>query len=176
MASYIGELEAFPTAAVDRRLFPPNSSAFLLSAPSWGGFITQELAKTPSMVMYMENTYNETSRNLDIKVTVLPDANIDNNPHITVAITQDSIIDSQDITGQGTVLNYAHRHVLRKILTNFDGNTFSAPLTAGTPQEQNYSFALPAEWEAKHCSVVAYVHRSGTPNKEILQAIEKHVE
>ena len=174
MAGYIGELEGYPTASIDRFPFTPNSSNFQLGLTSWGGYVNQQLTKEPGMALFMEKTYNEATRNLQIKVTAVPDRNIDNNPRLTVLITQDSIVAPQDQTGFGTIPDYTHRHVLRKILTNFDGNAFPAALTSGTSQEQNFTFALPAEWEAKHCSIVAYVHKNGT-SKEVLQAVEKHV-
>jgi hypothetical protein len=41
---------------------------------------------------------------------------------------------------------------------------------------KSFRVSLPEEWEAKQCAVVAYVHRGGDPVKDVLQAVEKHVE
>ena len=45
-------------------------------------------------------------------------------------------------------------------------------ITMRRPDKKN---ALPADWEAKHCSVVAFVHHGVTPDKEVLQVEEVHV-
>jgi len=92
-----------------------------------------------------------------------------------VYITQDSIVDAQNIEGF-IEPNYLHRHILRDVVSSTSGDLIGEPLTAGALIQKKYQVTLPADYDTKHCSVVAFVHRgSGFDNKEVLQAVEKHV-
>jgi hypothetical protein len=94
---------------------------------------------------------------------------------LSVVITQDSIVDPQLDNGT-KIKEYMHRHVLRGVVTSASGDLIDEPLTAGTLLSRKFTFTLPNDtWVAKHCSVVAFVHHGGTPDKEVLQAAEHHV-
>ena len=92
---------------------------------------------------------------------------------LSVVITQDSIRDPQLDNGV-KIKDYLHRHVLRGAVTSPTGDVITDPLTVGILRKRNYTYTLPATWDAKHCSVVAFVHR-GISDKEVIQVAEKHV-
>ena len=66
--------------------------------------------------------------------------------------------------------------MLRDVVTRPTGDPITQSLSAGAVVSKSFQVSLPEKWEAKHCSVVAYVHRGGDPVKDVLQAVEKHVE
>ncbi len=172
MANYIGAAFFFPTAAINRRIIPPETEPYL-PRQLWAGIIAEELEKPLLVGLSLKPTYEATSRKLDVQVSITPKQDLDGDHRLTVLITQDSIVDYQKVL-LVTEPNYLHRHVLRSVLTSATGDALPA-LQANKTLERSFTLTLPAEWEAKHCSVVAFVHRGGVPNKEVLQATEKHI-
>lgn len=173
LADYIGALEGFPTASIDRRLLANETSVFITPHTRWGGEVAQDLQQDPSLAIAVENTFDPGSRALNIKIGILPDLTQVGERRLTVLITQDSVLSPQ-LNGATLVQNYFHRHVVRDVLTAPSGDVIAEPLQAGQLVDKNFNLTLPAGWDAKHCSVIAYVHR-GTVDKEVLQVKEKHV-
>ncbi|MBL7825301.1 MAG: Omp28-related outer membrane protein [Saprospiraceae bacterium] len=174
MADYVGVFEGAPSAAVDR-FSPPNAtSLFVLPHTEWPGLITAQFAKDYELGLFVSKTYDEFTRDLDILVNVAPEKTLNGEHRLTVVITQDSIVDTQN-DNDNIIKDYVHRHVLRDVITAPAGNVLTESLTAGSVISKSFSLKLPEAWEAKHCSIVAYVHRGGTPDKEVLQATETHV-
>ncbi len=174
LANYIGPLEGFPTASVNRNLLPNETSIFLTPHTRWAGEIAQDLQQDPSMAVSIENTYEPSSRALDIKVRLLPDQPLSSEHRLTVLITQDSVVNPQ-LYGSTLITDYIHRHVVRDVVSAPSGDPILEPLEVGSLVTRTYHVTLPANWEAKHCAVVAYVHRNGNPDKVVLQVAEKHV-
>jgi hypothetical protein len=174
LTNFVGVPLGIPAAAVNRRQIPNEESPFVIAISQWSGLIGQQLQLPPQVGVFISQDYDEQSRRLDIDVNITPDVDLAGEHRLTVMITQDSIIDVQK-DGLVTVENYVHRHVLRDIVTRPDGDPIAEPLTARALITKKFSLNLPEKWDAKHCSIVAFVHRNGTPDKEVLQAAEKHV-
>ncbi|MDO8368319.1 MAG: Omp28 family outer membrane lipoprotein [Saprospiraceae bacterium] len=173
LVNYIGAPEGFPTAAVDRRLLLNEQLIFLTPHTRWGGEVAQDLQQDPSLAIALENTFDPSSRALNINVGILPDQMLSGEHRLTVLITQDSIVDPQ-LNGSTLIQNYIHRHVVRDVVSAPSGDPIAEPLEAGVLVNKTFNITLPQAWEAKHCSVVAYVHRAGA-DKEVIQAAEQHV-
>lgn len=174
MADFIGPFEGAPCASVSRFLPPNATSLFVVPHTEWPGLITAEFAKDYKLGLFVQNSYDSVSRQLDILVNIAPEETLSGDHRLTVVITQDSIRDVQN-DNNVIVKNYVHRHVLRDVITQPSGNEIAEPLTAGALISKTFSLKLKDTWDAKHCSVVAYVHHTGTPDKVVLQATEKHV-
>ncbi|MEQ1746391.1 MAG: Omp28-related outer membrane protein [Saprospiraceae bacterium] len=173
LANYIGSAFFFPCAAINRRIVPPETEPYL-PRQVWPGIIAEELEKPLAVKIDLETTFDAGSRKLDISADLTPLESLSGEHRFTVMITQDSIVDVQKVD-LATVPEYTHRHILRSIITQASGDPITEPLTSGSPIKKTYSITLPAAWDAKHCSVVAVVSRGGTPNKEVLQVVEKHI-
>lgn len=174
MANFIGSAAFFPTAAINRRLVPPETEPYL-PRPIWKGIIDQEKKKTPVFCLDVETSFNTESRKLNVTVTLTPRTGALSDEHrITVLITQDSIVDYQK-KGLEKIPDYVHRHVLRDVLTGPTGDVVTDPLLFSEPIVKTYSITLPADWDERHCSVVAFVHHGTSPDKEVLQVEEVHV-
>lgn len=173
LANYVGAAFFFPTAAINRRVVPPETEPYL-PRQQWSGIIDEELEKPLEIGISLKTNYDEASRKLDISAELTPLTDLFGEHRITVMIAQDSIVDYQQVN---LVLEptYLHRHVLRSILTSGTGDIIVEPLTANNTLTKTFSITMPTKWEAKHCSVIAFVHRGGDPNKEVLQAAEKYV-
>jgi hypothetical protein len=171
LANYIGPLQGFPTASVNRRLV--DQVFFLTPHTRWGGEVAQDLVKDPSLALTLENTFDPSSRALSVKIGLLPDQQIMGEHRLTVLITQDSVI-GQQLNNGVLIPNYVHRHMVRDVVTTSSGDIISEPLEASQLVNKTFNVSLPATWEAKHCSVVAFVHRNGL-DKEVIQVVEKHI-
>jgi len=174
LTNFVGVPLGIPAAAVNRRQIPNEESLFVTAISQWSGLLGQQLQLPPQVGVFISQEYDEQSRQLDIDVNITPDVDLAGEHRLTVMITQDSIVDVQKDSVL-TVENYLHRHVLRDIVTRPDGDPISEPLTARALITKKFSLNLPEKWDAKHCSIVAFVHRNGNPDKEVLQAAEKHV-
>ncbi len=174
MSDFIGQPIGFPTAAIGRFQLNSGQSPFV-SASLWAGLLNSEFAKDYGLGLFIKTAYNATTRQVKIEVLMDPTQTLVGEHRLSVIITQDSIVDSQ--LDNGTKLKeYVHRHVLRGVLSSPTGDLINEPITAGVLLQRKYTFTLPDDtWKPKNCSVVAFVHHGGTPDKEVLQVAEHHV-
>lgn len=173
LTNYIEGLSAVPTASIDRFIPSLQTSSFV-DRP-WAGVIATEFAKDHGLDLFVNNSFNSSTRTLDIQINIAPAISLSGEHRLTLLITQDSIVDTQ-LDGATRNANYIHRHVLRDVVTQVSGDVISESLIANGLVTKNYQVQIPAEWEAKHCHVVAFVHNGGNPDKLVLQATEKAIE
>lgn len=173
VADFVGQAIGFPTAAISRSI-PVGGTDPYTSSAKWAGLVDKELAKPNVVNMTLSSTFDTASRKLNIETGVVPLVALSGEHRISVVITQDKIVDAQLDNGV-KVKEYLHRHVLRGTVTSPIGDVIAQPFEAGKKITLKYSFTVPAAWEAKNCSVVAFVHHGGTPDKEVLQATEQHI-
>lgn len=173
MANSVGQAIGFPTASINRAI-PTGGTEPYVSAGLWAGLISAQLAKPNVLNMALTTAYDTASRRVEATVTAVPLEDLEGEHRLTVVITQDKIVDPQLDNGV-KIKDYVHRHVLRGTLSSPTGDILNQALTAGKKIELKYKITIPQTWEAKNCSIVAFVHRGGSPNKEVLQATEKHI-
>ncbi len=166
----------FPTAVVNRQLFTGEDD-LQLPQSAWAGRIAEELQNPPQVKIDLELDYNEANRTVAISadIHVEEEVNLDA-PRITVMITENNITDLQ-ITPESSPdpdPNYVHKHVMRDVVTNFDGEDILESLSLGSVIEKDFSYTLGNGWVAENCTVIVYVHNAGV-TKEVLQAVEKYV-
>ncbi|MDX2134110.1 MAG: Omp28-related outer membrane protein [Saprospiraceae bacterium] len=170
----ISAIEAVPSAAVNR-VEKAGETTLFLGPTNWNALINEQIQQQPTIGLFMETTYNTDARTLTIDIDLAPDNTLTGEHRLTVYVTQDSIVDAQNINGYKEP-NYVHRHILRDVISSTSGDLITEPLTGGDLIRKSYQVVLPAAWDDRHCSVIAFVHRgTGFDNKEVLQAVEKHV-
>jgi Outer membrane protein Omp28 len=173
LINYLGQPFGFPSAVVNRKLYD-NQFDLQLDQGDWAGYIASELEIAPKVRINIEPDFNTGSRELKAKVTLYVDEAISEpDVHLSIMITESEIHDVQ-ITPDGSVPDYTHRHVLRDMLTSYDGDRITEALSAGAIIEKAFSFAMPAGWKEENCEIVAIVSLAGA-NKEVLQAHQVHV-
>ncbi len=168
--SYVGEPLGFPTAVVNRKLFSGEQD-LQLGQSQWAGFISEELAVAPSVKIAITPEFNDVTRVLKADIDLFIEENItESDVRLSVLITENGIVDYQ-LTPEGLKADYVHLHVLRGMMTNYDGNPLTEPLVDGAEISRSYTLTLPDGWVADNCHVVAFVHLGGG-SKEVLQAHE----
>lgn len=171
--SFLGEPLGFPTAVINRKLFDGEDDLQLPQA-AWGGYIANELAQESKFVLDINNDFDSGTSKLDIDISLTATDDFDGDANMTIMITESGII-SRQLTPDGDNFEYEHKHMLRQVLTSFDGDPITEPLTANNTIEKTYSTTIPDEWNPNKISVIAFVHNA-TGDKEILQADESSIE
>ena len=162
-----------PSVSVDRKLLA-NQSEIFINLP-WQKEINARATIPANLALFIDKTYNASTRELDIKVNVSPDEILEGEIRLSVYITEDSIVDVQQ-KGVVRVNDYVHRHVFRDALSAPTGDNITAEIVNGGAFSKTYTVTLPAEWNADHCSIVAFVHKHGDfSNRQVLQAEEVHL-
>jgi hypothetical protein len=172
LVAQIGNISAFPTAAINRQVVNGNTDIF--NVRPWKSAIEAEAKQDFGLLMRIDNNYDPQTRKLTSEVTLNPEQNLTGELRITVYIVQDSIEDAQNVYGE-IKNDYVHRHVFREILTDIAGTPIGNVLEAGSTFSKQFFYTLPADFDAKHCEVVAFVHHSGAPDKEVLQAEKREI-
>jgi hypothetical protein len=166
--SFVGEPLGFPTAVINRKLFQGEMD-LQISQNQWADFINQEINISPKIKLAIKTQYEESSRELQAEVSIFVQENInDEDVRLSIMITESHIIDYQ-LTPGGKESEYEHNHVLRGMMTNFDGNPLSEELTTGSSYCKKHTMIVPIEWNVNNCEIISFVHTGGS-SKEIFQA------
>lgn len=173
MASFIGQEEGYPAAAINRRLLPNQTSAFV-TRTLWSGAIDNDFGVDYGLDVFIVNAYDPITRKLEVEVNIVTEAIRNGEHRLTVVVAEDSIPNAQIDNGM-LKTNYMHRHAVREVLSKADGDVLNAPLIPEISQTRKYSLVLPDSWKENQVSVVAYIHRGGTPDKEVLQVADEHL-
>lgn len=167
LLDYLGQPQGYPTAVIDRRLFPGENSLQLIQR-NWAGYIADELSEEPLLRIGLERTYQPADRELAVTVTLLAEEDLpDEDVRLTVLLTEEEVRDFQ-LTPAGKKGDYVHRHVLRTALTPATGLPIDTP-QAGSRVERTLRTSLPPGWQAENCHVVAFVSVN-QDRKDVLQA------
>lgn len=176
-ANYLGPVTGYPAATVNRKVFA-NESDHVTTLGKWAGHISQELCERAIMDIDIVPAYNKSTRELSVVVNVAPKDFVndvaDNDLALTIMITEDDIVGYQK-TPTGIDMDYVHKHVLRDVLsTNYSGDVlFTKGMALEAKQQTVQDYALPANWEADNCHIIAFIHRKSGNDKSVLQAAEK---
>jgi hypothetical protein len=175
LVNYLGVADAIPALSINRSLANTgDQTPFLVTKTLWSGLVRSALQQEPSTGVFLKTTFNATNREAVISTDITPERTLSGDYFLTVLITQDSIVDAQNDKND-IIPAYTHRHVLRKTLSLPSGDKIAEPLTLGSLISKTYTFRIPVDWDASKCSAVAFVHRGGNPNFEVLQAVEKKI-
>src|SRR5690606_36345593 len=160
---WVGSPIGYPAAVINRTKFPDESSYQLLR-PKWPNYIATLTQTLPQVNVIAGTTFDPVTRELKVEVTVEALSDINRDTRINIMLTEDNIIDPQ-YGNSGKTIDYRHRHVLRAMLTNFDGNFLAANMKFGDKLTKEYSFTIPEEngwWDADNIHIVAFVTDAST--------------
>lgn len=168
-----------PCATVNRiELNDPDQKYATVSTGLWQSMIEKELSKPNQLSLIMNNDYDPDTRIINIDITAIPVADLDGSYNISIFLTESGITDAQ-INGNVIVDDYVHNHVLRDIITRFDGDFFGSDMKQGTRIKKNYTYTLPDNkdglWNADKMDIVIAIHKSGGTDRTIIQATQSKV-
>jgi len=161
----------YPMGMVNRAGY--GGSTILLK-DSWEAAAAVQVDLEAQAEITITNTYNTGTRKLDCLLETEFLEDMDGTYNVCVFIAESGIISPQE-TEQGVNLAYEHNHVLRGSMNATWGDVVGTDgqAVAGATLTNNYSYTLPAEWDAGNCAVVAFIYNTTTT--EVVQAEEKSV-
>ncbi len=159
-----------PTGTINRKMI---NGGYAYDTPMWADAVAETLQEEAALEITPAIEYNEATRNLKVDIISEFVAELPDTYSLTVCIKEDNIIGKQ-LTQEGNVDDYVHRHVFRTTMNGAWGeiinNTAIAP---GDVITKSYTTTLDTAYNADQCYIIAYVSNSDT--KEILQVIEKKI-
>lgn len=173
--NYVGEPLGYPTAVIDRKLFDGEFD-LQLGRNQWAGFVALQLIEAPKVKLEIQKSFDALTRNVAVVVKAYVEETITGQDiRLSLALTESNIVDLQLTPASSTPdANYKHKHVLRDMISNYDGDPITDPFTEGAVITRNYNFTLSEDFVESNCKLIAYVHLNGE-NKEVLQAHETRV-
>lgn len=177
LISYLGLPAALPSAVFGRKMYAGESGLQFVSVASWGGRVSEQIPDTLALVsLTLDRTYDPATRSLSVVVNGEAQEFIDEEVRLTLMISESNIVDAQ-LTPQSSPdrdLNYVHKHMLRDIITAYDGDVLLPLMTIGEDFEKRYTYTLPENWVSSNCEIIAFTHLSEN-SKEILQVVSAHL-
>jgi len=158
-----------PSAAIDRRLFPGQSAILQPTINTWANLVSQQLSATTPVNLYIETAWDVTNRNLKVTVTLHYTGTETGDNRLSVMLVEESVTAAQLQPDDEVDNDYVQKHVMRTMLTRFNGELLTAERTPGTVIIKEFLLEdIDAEWNADELTVVALVARSGG-SFEVLQ-------
>lgn len=172
---YLGPNSGYPAGVVNRISF---NGDLQLTASAWAGFIGNEIEKQPDVEFQIEKNYDSANRNLDVVVKGRAKNAISGDIRASIMLIENGIVDAQDdVDAGGIIEDYTHKHVLRGMLTKFDGESFTDQLSVGESFERSFSGTILEEWNSSNMEIVAFISnvKSDDGSFTVLQAGQLHL-
>lgn len=165
----------YPTGAVNRTLV---SGDMQLTLNQWASAITKELETEPAVELSIEDVYNAETRELQVTVSGIGKYSVTGDLRLAIMLVENNIVDPQndiEAGGNGIVLDYVHKHVLRNMLTPANGESILSSISTGQTFSHTYTTTIPAEWNSDNMEIVAFVSNLQGSSFPVLQATSVHM-
>jgi hypothetical protein len=152
---------AFPSAVVDRVIFSGDQDLYDSNTGSWGTRVNERLSESVPLNITVSNvSYNGQTNEISALIKLHYTESIDSAHFLSVFILEDSVLTPQ--LNQGTwEQDYVQKHVLRDMLTTYQGDPLNEDLVSGRVFEKEYTIAVDPNWNKDHCHILALVHHKG---------------
>ncbi len=134
--------------------------------------VADALAEPQTFDITVENTYDESSRKLDVKSDVKAVADYEGQLYVSYCLVEDSIVGWQ-ITPEGLNREYVFRNVFRGTVNGYEGSLFKdGQALANDAKTFNCSMTLDSIYNPNQCYVLGYVFEK-TSGKILQSVMEK---
>lgn len=177
LESYLAPWFGKPCASFNRVQKEGASEFAISNIGLWQQFAEEELNKPQTIEIQIGTEYNQDTRELNVSTGIVPLENIEGDLRISVMLTESHIIDVQEDVSE-ILQGYEHNHVLRTMLTPYDGETLADNLVEDVIINKNFSYIIPDEegwWVPENMEVIVFVALVTESSKEILQSALTHV-
>ena len=169
---YLGPNLGYPAGVINRRKF---NNDYQQGANVWAGYVAQESTIDPRVEFTISRTYDNDTRHLHLLVEGRAKVQIDDPLRISVMLTESGIIDAQDDAEADPhiVPDYEHNHVLRDMLTAYDGQMLASSLAAAEEFMSEFDYDVDTAWNAATCNVIVFISlHANSGDISVLQAGE----
>jgi hypothetical protein len=166
-----------PMGSVNRtRHYDDNNDFVVLQQfPTWPTYVNEELAKNTPVNIDISGAFVDTSKNYKLKIKLHYTQATTDTQALTIYLIEDNIIDLQMRPNSTIDSYYVHKHILRAVLTNFNGNNLDSSLVLNRVYEKEFKIAWNPKWVKANCSIIAFVHKKGGYYFDIIHAKQKPV-
>jgi len=174
LENYLKPWEGKPAAFVNRKKFDEEPLTSISEFDLLSSYVAQVLNAPHQLEISMGTDFDVNTRAIEINLGIIPLADLSGEFRIHVVLTEDNIIDRQANVSE-IIEAYEHNHVMRMMLTQFDGNPFSSQLIENELSNMTFKVTIPAEdgsWIADNMHVIAFISNHEDDGLEILQAVE----
>jgi len=166
-----------PAAAINRIQREGEFEFASSTVDLWPQLVEAELQKPQEAALAISHDYDPASRLLNVEVEVEPWIDLSGDIRLSIMLLESHIIDAQ-LDNMEIVLDYEHNHVLKDMLTAFDGDPLTSEISAFDKITKSYSYTLPQDqglWIAENMDIIAFISSVSPTSKEIIQAAEVHI-
>ncbi len=157
---------AQPAGMIDRYQFSGEDGP-ILDYQKWKGKAPARLNQQTKANIYLIKKLEKEKNQVTAGVKVFLNENVDHPLNLTLAVTQDSIVDKQ-ATPQGKKSDYVLNHLLRKIVTPYKGTKIFDNPEKRQVIYKEFRFSIEEKWDLNNLNLVAFVHKS-QPKLTVLQ-------
>lgn len=166
-----------PSASINR--VPDENGLLMNPLPDlWQAAVEKELQKPHLMNIILGTKYDPTSRKLDIDIAAIPLTDLGGSFNISLYLTESGIKDAQT-DGANIIEDYIHNHILRDMMTKFDGDYFGADLKKNAIYNKTYTYNLPQPtnglWDPSRIELIVSIHHNEVKDKSVVQAVYKKI-
>jgi hypothetical protein len=155
-----------PSAAIDRRVYSGEQNILIAQTNKWANYAGQAIGETTPVNIYIESEYADSNRSLLLTVTLHYTQAVANDNRISVMLTEDNITANQLQPNDDIDSTYIQEHVLRTMLTRFNGETIDATKEPGRVIIREFKLnEVPLDWNPDEMHAVVLVHESGSSFK-----------
>jgi len=148
-------IQSIPVGMVDRVKYAP--AGMLQPFGNWSADVNQRLVNPNSPInINITKEYDSVTRVLKVLVEVFyNEANTFKN-YLSISLIEDGIIDLQQ-NGADIDSFYHHEHILRKMMTHYEGAFLMENPEAKRVFRKQYKTTLKAHWKPEHMKIIAFV-------------------
>ena len=161
-------LSGYPSGIVSRL------GGTVSSVSQWEADINSIKDDTPAAILKMTNFYSSSLNVIRTDLEVEWKQSLAGQYNIQLYVVEDSIVDWQ-LDLNTDVENYAHRHVLRKVVNDTFGKGLQAA-SNGDKESIQYIIPINSSWKAQHIDVVAFIYNAEDNSDEVIQANSGHIQ
>jgi len=176
---YLKPWQGKPCASINRVLFEGEDQLANNKPGEWQGLVNDILQQPHQVELVFSHEFDAVSGELTVNVGIAPLMDIPQGEfRLTVMLTESHMIDPQK---NGNIIedDYEHNHVLRDIVTNFDGDVIGNSFTKGSNLTRtvtaNIQEIVDGEWLPENMHIVVAIANTGGVGKDIMQAAEAHL-
>ena len=160
-AMFGGIPAALPAAVIDRVLFTGDQDLYDDNLGTWETRVNERLSESVPVNVTVSNvSYDGQKNEIGALIKLHYTESVDSSHFLSVFLLEDSILTPQLNDGDWEQ-NYVQKHVLRDMLTTYQGDFLNESLVSGRVFEKEYTIAVDSEWNKDQCYVVAIVHHKG---------------
>ena len=161
-----------PIGAVNRSKHIDGFGNFVVLQPysTWASYVNDEMSKNTPVNIDISGSLIDSIYKIKVKLHYTQ-ATTDTQA-LTIYLIEDNIIDWQILPSTIIDSQYVHKHILRAVLTNFNGDDLNASIVLNRVFEKEYKIKLNPKWVKSNCSFIAFVHKKGY-SFDIIQAQQK---